>query len=152
MGRFITTSNSTLVNLDHVAKTKNYPADKPGRTDLIDQNGIVLGTLYGEIDERRFCGGLIPAPPDFKLVFFFYEDDEAVTTEQTILAFEVGEEVIPFTFYGQPSGDFPWAIKAPDGTLCNPFERDWKDLDEFRKYHLEHARAYEADKKKGLTP
>jgi hypothetical protein len=157
MARFIDVldDHCDMVNLDHVVTIRTRHTDKGvTRHDLLDGNGHMLGHIHGKLIADDLCGGLIPAPADYMLVSFWHvaATDECGVIQDPILAFIVGKnEATPITLDGYPLAD-EWAIKEPSGRLVNPYDRNWKDVAEFKEYHLLRAReALEREKVKEET-
>jgi hypothetical protein len=135
-----------MVNLDHVATTRQRHEDGRVSTDLFDREGTLLGEIPGDGEHLAINPAMIvPAPPGYTLVRYFYEEetDEGSILEEPILAFAVGGGgVTAYMLDGSSEGmdDDLWGIRRPDGKVEQIWNYTHADIADFEAYCLKQAR------------
>lgn len=130
--RFIETTNGNLVNLDFVRKIIIPRDEKKATAALFGPEGDDIGEVWQLDIIASRLGQMVPAISGYTVIYADVDDNAAITWEETIIAFSIGQDVWPYTVEGPVSEHATnWGIKCPDGRVIIPQCRAFDDEKEF---------------------
>jgi hypothetical protein len=138
MAKLVATQ-SGYINLDHVKKLSFFEQAKQSFARIVWNDGTEESIeVIFDTSETTVSSETVPAPPGFRIVFAdeISRPEGTPVHEEPIIAFRVpysGGPPTPVTVSGE-AGRSPvnkYAIVRPDGTVCDPYDRDYSGIAEF---------------------
>lgn len=132
-----------LINAQHIRKLRSREPDKveiefvEGRVHTIECPGF---------DDLALTGRLVPAPPNFFMLYYEPRSDDVVGEESgvsrdPIIAFMVGEdEARPVVASGLVPANWEIAVLRPDGKVDVVGDCTLDSVDEFKAYRDKQPR------------